>query len=271
MEESYVGGQGPEGAVAPYMEWNNIWWSFQIVELSQKAADVLVFWCSGVMVFWCSDVMVFWCSGFLMLWCSDVLVFWWYGVLVFWCYGVLVFWCSGVLMFWCFWCYGVLVFWCSGVSDVLVFWCSDVMVFWFSDVLVFTTCSQDLTKFMKKKERSENRKQNLFLEFTTVQHPVTVTLHQTYSFGSRWIGRTNCFHSRSSPKSSTTWSQLERLCLRNWSSHRRTDISEDFRVTTQGVRQGCPPSPSLFTLYLDETIWVRLQKLKTSKYFRVNF
>jgi hypothetical protein len=30
-------------------------------------------------------------------------------------------------------------------------------------------------------------------------------------------------------------------------------ISEDFRVITQGVRQGRPLSPVLFNLYLDET------------------
>jgi len=29
-------------------------------------------------------------------------------------------------------------------------------------------------------------------------------------------------------------------------------ISEDFRVITQGVRQGCPLSSVLFNLYLDE-------------------
>jgi len=46
-------------------------------------------------------------------------------------------------------------------------------------------------------------------------------------------------------------------------------IPEDFGVITQGMRQGCPPSPVLFNLYLDKAIRIWLQKFKkTSKYFK---
>ena len=46
------------------------------------------------------------------------------------------------------------------------------------------------------------------------------------------------------------------------------EISDDFRVITQGVRKGYPLSHVLFNLYLDEAILSWLQKLKTSKYFK---
>ena len=41
-------------------------------------------------------------------------------------------------------------------------------------------------------------------------------------------------------------------------------ISEDSRYITQGVKQGCPLSPVLFNLYLDEVIRIWFQKLKLS-------
>jgi len=42
----------------------------------------------------------------------------------------------------------------------------------------------------------------------------------------------------------------------------------EYLKITQGVRKGCPLSPVLFNLYLDEFIRICLQKLNTSKYFK---
>ena len=42
-------------------------------------------------------------------------------------------------------------------------------------------------------------------------------------------------------------------------------ISEDFRIITQGVRQGCRLFPVLFNLYLDEAIRVWLSRGTQSK------
>jgi len=45
-------------------------------------------------------------------------------------------------------------------------------------------------------------------------------------------------------------------------------ISEDSRAIIQGVKQGCPLSPVLFHLYLDDVIRIWLEKLKISKYYK---
>ena len=65
---------------------------------------------------------------------------------------------------------------------------------------------------------------------------------------------------------------IQKICMENIVRvNAGNGLSEDSRAITQGVTQGCPLSPVLFNLYLDEVIRIWLQKLKTSKYFRVNF
>ena len=62
---------------------------------------------------------------------------------------------------------------------------------------------------------------------------------------------------------------IQTICMENIiGMNAGNGISEDFRVITQRVRQGCPLSPVLFNLYLDQVIRVWLKKLKTSKYFK---
>jgi len=46
-------------------------------------------------------------------------------------------------------------------------------------------------------------------------------------------------------------------------------ISEDSRVITQGVRKGCPLSPVLFNLCLDEVIRKWLKELKLENILRI--
>ena len=61
---------------------------------------------------------------------------------------------------------------------------------------------------------------------------------------------------------------MQKICMENIRVNAGNEISDDFRVITQGVRKGYPLSHVLFNLYLDEAILSWLQKLKTSKYFK---
>ena len=62
---------------------------------------------------------------------------------------------------------------------------------------------------------------------------------------------------------------IQTICMENIiGMNAGNGISEDFRVITQRVRQGCPLSPVLFNLYLDEVIRIWLKKLKTNEYFK---
>jgi len=62
---------------------------------------------------------------------------------------------------------------------------------------------------------------------------------------------------------------MQKICMGNIIRvNTENEISEDFRVITQELRQGCPLFPVLFNLYLDEAIQSWLQKLKTSNYFK---
>ena len=61
---------------------------------------------------------------------------------------------------------------------------------------------------------------------------------------------------------------IQKIYMENIRVNAGNGISEDSRAITQGVRQGCPLSPVLFNLCLDEVTRIWLQKLKTSKYFK---
>jgi len=63
---------------------------------------------------------------------------------------------------------------------------------------------------------------------------------------------------------------IQKICMENFTRvNAGNGITEDSTAINKGVRQGCPLSPVLFNLYLDEFIRIWLQKLKNYKYFKV--
>jgi hypothetical protein len=61
---------------------------------------------------------------------------------------------------------------------------------------------------------------------------------------------------------------VQKIYMENIRINAGNGISDDSRVITQGIRQGCPLSRVFFNLYLAQVITIGLKKLKTSTYFK---